>query len=142
MTVSPVRSPVVVLAEYALDPPPRSRMLVRGLLRRCPLCGEGGLFRRWLFMRERCPRCDLEFERIEGHWLGAIAINTVLSLMALLAVIVVGVVLTYPDPPVGPLMLASLITAAASPLVFHPVSRTLWTAIDLALRPIEPSEIS
>lgn len=132
----------MVLASYALDPPPTGRLLRRGLLRRCPLCGEGHLFRRWLWMAERCPRCDLRFERIEGHWIGAIAINTVLSLGALLLVIVVGVVLTYPDPPVGGLSVAAILTAALAPLVIHPFSRTIWTAIDLAMRPIEPAEIS
>jgi uncharacterized protein (DUF983 family) len=132
----------VVLADYALDPPPVGRMLRRGLLRRCPLCGEGHLFRGWLRMVDRCPRCDLLFERIEGHWLGAIAINTVLALVTLLAVIVVGAVLAYPDPPVAQLTLIAMATAAVAPLVWFPFSRTIWTAIDLAMRPIEPDEIS
>jgi uncharacterized protein (DUF983 family) len=132
----------VVLADYALDPPPVGRMLRRGLLRRCPLCGQGHLFRGWLRMVDRCPRCDLLFERIEGHWLGAIAINTVLALITLLAVIVVGAALAYPDPPVAQLTLIAMATAAVAPLVWFPFSRTIWTAIDLAMRPIEPDEIS
>jgi hypothetical protein len=37
---------------------------------------------------------------------------------------------------------AAVLTAGLAPLLFHPVSRTLWTAIDLAMRPIEPREIS
>ncbi len=132
----------MVLTEYALDPPPIGRMIRRGLVRRCPLCGQGHLFRHWLQMVECCPRCDLRFERIEGHWLGAIAINTVLALIVLLGVIVVGAALAYPDPPVATLMVLAVATAALAPLVFLPISRTLWTAIDLAMRPIEPDEIS
>jgi uncharacterized protein (DUF983 family) len=132
----------VVLTEYALDPPPVGRMLRRGLLRRCPLCGEGHLFRGWVRMVDRCPRCDLLFERIEGHWLGAIAINTVLALITLLAVIVAGAALAYPDPPVAQLTVIAMATAAVAPLVWFPFSRTVWTAIDLAMRPIEPDEIS
>lgn len=93
-------------------------------------------------MVEDCPRCDLHFERIEGHWIGAIAINTILDLGLLLVVIVVGAALSYPDPPVAGLMVAALVTAALAPFIFHPVSRTIWTAIDLAMRPLEPGEIT
>jgi uncharacterized protein (DUF983 family) len=132
----------VVLTPYALDPPANGRMLLRGLHRHCPLCGQGGLFRRWLQMVDRCPRCDLKFERIEGHWLGAIAINTMLALITLLGVIVVGTALAYPHPPVGRLTIAAVATAALAPVLWFPVSRTLWTAIDLSMRPIEPDELS
>jgi hypothetical protein len=32
--------------------------------------------------------------------------------------------------------------AALTPLLFQPISRTLWTAIDLAMRPIGADELS
>jgi uncharacterized protein (DUF983 family) len=133
---------VVVLAPYALDPPPTGRMLLRGLVGRCPLCGSGKLFRWWLFMVPECPRCDLHFERIEGHWIGAIAINTVLSFGLMLGVIVTGVVTTHPDIPTGALALTACAVALVVPLLLQPISRTFWTAIDLAMRPVEPAEIS
>lgn len=133
----------MVHAPYALEPLPSiPRMLLRGLVRRCPLCGSGKLFRWWLVMVDDCPRCDLHFERIEGHWIGAIAINTILDLTVLLGVIVVGAALSYPDPPVSSLMVLAIATAALAPFVFQPVSRTVWTAIDLAMRPLEPGEIT
>ena len=93
-------------------------------------------------MKDDCPRCDLHFERIEGHWIGAIAMNTVLALLVLLGVIVGGFAAAYPDPPVSGLLIACLATAAFMPLFFHPFSRTLWTAVDLAMRPVGPDEIS
>lgn len=132
----------MVLADYALDPPGLPRLLLRGLVGRCPLCGSGKLFRWWLHMVPDCPRCDLHFERIEGHWIGAIAINTILSFGLMLGVIVATVVATYPDIPAIPLVTAAVAVALVAPLVFQPISRTLWTAIDLAMRPLEPSEIS
>lgn len=127
---------------YALDPPTTRRMLLRAALRRCPLCGSGHIFRRWLLMEDDCPRCDLHFERIEGHWIGAIAMNTVLALMVLLGVIVGGFAATYPDPPPAALLWVCVVVAALTPLLFHPISRTLWTAIDLAMRPITPDELT
>lgn len=132
----------MVLAPYALDPPPTGRLLLRGLVRHCPLCGSDHLFRWWLLMRDECPRCDLRFERIEGHWIGAIAINTVLSLGLLLGIVIVGATLSYPESTGIGIMIIAGATAAIAPLFLQPVSRTLWTAIDLAMRPIEISEIS
>lgn len=93
-------------------------------------------------MVERCPRCDLRFERIEGHWIGAIGLNTVVSFAALLVVVAVGTAWTVPTVPLVPLLLAAVSTALVVPVLFHPSSRTLWTAIDLSVRPIEPAELS
>jgi hypothetical protein len=93
-------------------------------------------------MAEHCPRCDLRFERVEGHWIGAIGLNTVVSAAAILVVIAVGTVLTAPDIPFVPLVAAALVTAVVMPLLFHPISRTLWTAVDLSVRPIDPDELS
>jgi hypothetical protein len=31
-------------------------------------------------------------------------------------------------------------TAVVVPLAFYPVSKTLWSAIDLAMRPLEPDD--
>lgn len=62
--------------------PPIGRMLARGAVTHCPVCGSGGLFRRGVVMVERCPRCRLRFERVEGHWIGAIGMNTIISFVA------------------------------------------------------------
>lgn len=84
-------------------PPPLTvtRLLGRGLRRRCPLCGGGGLFRRWFTMVERCPRCGLNLERIEGHWIGALGMNTIVTFGAVLVAVVVGFAATYPDGSVA-----------------------------------------
>ena len=117
------------------------RLLARGLTRRCPLCGMSGLFRRWFTIIERCPRCDFPLEqRIEGHWLGALGMNTIVSIGALFVTMVVGLVATYPDIATGPLIAITVAVAVVVPLVFYPFSKTLWSAIDLAMRPLEPDD--
>jgi uncharacterized protein (DUF983 family) len=123
-------------------PPPLTvtRLLARGLRRRCPLCGGGRLFRRWFTMVERCPRCGLNLERIEGHWIGALGMNTIVTFGAVLVAVVVGFAATYPDGPVVPAVAAIVATAVVVPLAFYPVSKTLWSAIDLAMRPLEPDD--
>jgi len=117
------------------------RVLWRGMRRRCAVCGQGGLFRHWFVMVERCPRCNLLFERAEGHWLGAIGMGTILVFVLLFVVLVTGFVVTYPDPPVLTLTVIGLILAVGVPLLAFPVTRTLWTAIDILLRPVEPEEV-
>ena len=42
----------------------------------CPRCHQGKLFRgplwrTYLAMYERCPRCNLKYEREQGYFLGA-----------------------------------------------------------------------
>ena len=115
-------------------------MLAWGLARRCPVCGQGGLFTRWFTMVERCPRCGLRFERIEGHWLGALGLNTIVSFAALFVVVVAGLVLSHPGYAMVPLAGAAGATAILVPLAFYPFSKTLWTAIDLLMRPLAPGE--
>jgi hypothetical protein len=92
-------------------------------------------------MLDRCPRCGLRFNRIEGHWTGDIGINTIVSFGALLLVLLGGFFVTWPDPPGLGLVLAGVATAAIVPLAFLPFSKTIWLAIDLMLRPLEPGEV-
>ena len=111
------------------------------MTKRCPICGQGHLFRLWFEMLEDCPRCGLHFERIEGHWIGAIGMNTIVSFGALLAATIVGLVATFPDFPVGPLIATNVGVAVIVPLIFYPFSRTMWSSIDLAMRPPEAHEV-
>ncbi|MGC2402968.1 MAG: DUF983 domain-containing protein [Acidobacteriaceae bacterium] len=62
------------------------------LRQRCPRCRMGSIFRYSIFrgfpkMHERCPACDLKFDREPGYFLGAMYISYALALtiVALLA---------------------------------------------------------
>lgn len=116
------------------------RLLTRGCLRRCPLCGGGNLFRTWITIEDRCPRCGFSLERIEGHWLGALGLNSIVSFASVLVAVIAAFALTYgDDSPVIALVIV-VGTALVVPLAFYPVSKTLWSAIDLAMRPLEPDD--
>jgi len=41
-------------------------VILRGLRRRCPRCGEGPLFHGWNRLRESCPVCGLRYEERSG----------------------------------------------------------------------------
>jgi|688.fasta_scaffold07584_9 uncharacterized protein (DUF983 family) len=120
-------------------------MLGRAVRLRCPVCGTGGLFfqpghRFRLGLPERCSGCELRFDREAGHWAGSFGLNTIVSFTALFAVLIVGLFVTWPDPPAVTLIVAALTVALVVPLVFAPWSATLWLVIDLRMRPLEPGE--
>jgi len=117
-----------------------SRVVLRGFTRRCPLCGSRGIFTSWYRQAERCPRCNYPTTRVDDQWIGSLGINTIVSFTLLFASIAVGFALTYPDPPVGLLLAIAVAVAAVFPVVFFPISKSLWSAIDMAMRPPEPSD--
>ena len=92
-------------------------------------------------MLDRCPRCDLKFERIDGHLSGAMGINTVVSIIVVFAVGVAGFILTFPELPLAPLVTSITLVALVFPVVFYPFSKTVWTAIDLRMRPPAADEV-
>jgi uncharacterized protein (DUF983 family) len=106
------------------------RALLRGLVRRCPRCGSGRLFRRWLKIREQCPRCGLRLEREEGGFLGAMTINYALTTLVWIVVLVVWLVVDLPDVRVATLTVVSIVLVGLLPLVFFPISKTIWAAVD------------
>jgi uncharacterized protein (DUF983 family) len=118
-------------------------MLWRGLLRRCPRCGSfQAWFRGWWSMEPRCRSCGYGYERQPGFSLGAATINIIVTFGLIAVVLVVGVVASYPHVAVVPILAVALPIALVVPIVLYPVSYTVWAAVDLAMRPMEPHEIA
>jgi uncharacterized protein (DUF983 family) len=103
------------------------------LLKRCARCGSGRLFRRWFTMVERCPRCGLRFEREEGQWVGATIVNIAVTEFAFVAVLVGGLLFTWPDVPWLGLTVVVAAVNLLVPIVFYPWSKTIWVGIDLMM---------
>jgi uncharacterized protein (DUF983 family) len=124
------------------SPPPltTTRLLWRGITKRCPVCGQRGLFRRWFTIVERCPRCGFKLERIEGQWIGALGMNTIVSFGAVLLGVIAVSIITYRGGSLTGAVAAVVAIAVVVPLLFFPTSKTLWAAIDLAMRPLEPDD--
>jgi len=133
-----VRPPVPTSEQLGVS---NTRMLWRGFLRRCPACGNRTTHSSYATMLPECPQCALKFERIVGHSIGYIGLNTVVTFAVTFAVLLVGSVATQPDIPVVPMLIATLLSAVVLPIVFLPSAHTMWTAIDLAIRPLTPGEI-
>ncbi len=74
--------------------------------------------------------------------LGSLTVNTILTFGAILVVLVVGMVVTYPDIEVVPITLACIAVAVLVPLLVYPFTSTIWAAIDLAMHPLQPAEVA
>jgi hypothetical protein len=51
------------------------------------------------------------------------------------AFIAISIIATLPDPPVGRLIVIGLAVVLATPFVFYPFSKTIWTAFDMIMHP-------
>lgn len=65
------------------------------------------------------------------------AVNTVLSTVAILIVLVVAFVVAWPDPEVLEVLVPTVTTSLVAPLAFAPISRSLWTAMVVLVLPPE-----
>lgn len=108
----------------------RSVVLWRGLTLRCARCGGSNLFRRYFSIVDDCPTCGLHFEREQGYWAGALAVN-IIATGGLFAICFVALLaITIPHVPVIPALALLLPIAIFGPIVYYPFSKTVWVAID------------
>ena len=108
----------------------------RALSRRCPYCGSPGIYEGYFGLRPRCPTCNVKFEREEGYFLGAYALNLVVAeLMGLgLAIyLIFKTDLRHLDLIWQEAIAVAL--AVAFPVILFPYSRTVWIALDLVFHP-------
>ncbi len=84
----------------------------------------------------------MRFERENDFFLGAYVVNLAVTegLLALALLVYLLRVVDNPDTPWVPVMVASLVVAVGAPILFFPFSRTIWAAIDLAMRPVPPED--
>ena len=114
------------------------RMLLRGMVRRCPRCGSGGIFASWFRLAERCPGCQLRLERENDFFLGGYVINLAVTegLLALALLAYVFRISADPGTSLVPVLVVGVLISVVLPVLFFPFSRTIWMAIDLAMRPV------
>jgi uncharacterized protein (DUF983 family) len=124
--------------------PTRPRLIARGLTRRCPWCGDRrAYFVGWFKRVARCRRCGHGYRRGDHAFeLGALTANIMLTFSAILLTILVAVLVMWPDFDVWWVVGPAAVVAVGAPLLFYPVSFTLWQAIDLWMRPATPAELA
>ena len=114
-------------------------LLGRGLRLACPVCGEGRLFYPWRFkMYERCQVCGFYYEREEGYFTGAMAVNLVIA--ELLLVAIVFPLALQPWESLLLWLVLGIVLSVLLPVQFYRHSKGLWMSIDQLLHPVEISE--
>ena len=103
------------------------RALIDGLIWRCPRCHAGNMFAHGFTMRRTCPHCGLAFERAAGEITGAMGVNTVVTLLAIIvASLVFGL---NPSIPLLPLLMGLALFAVVFPIAFYRSSRGIWASL-------------
>ena len=97
-----------------------------------------GLWRR----DSRCRGCGYRYERQPGFILGALTMNIIVTFALVALTLVVGIVVSWPDLAVAPILIVGLGVCALVPLLFNPFSHTLWAAVDLAMHPLDEAEVA
>ena len=108
------------------------KVILRGLRQRCPRCGRGKLFVRGFKMYQRCSSCGWVYEREEGYWTGAMAVNLVLT-----EIIAAAIVIPLAAMQFNPLILygAGIPLIALMPLIFYRETKAIWRSIDFIVNP-------
>lgn len=105
-----------------------SQALSRGTSLKCPLCGEGPLFKHWMKMEAFCSTCGFKFERDPGYFLGSTYINygltTILTTWSYIMLhFVMGIDKKWLIPGLATFSIIF-------PLVFFRYARSLWLSFD------------
>ena len=80
----------------------------------------------------------MTFEREQGGFLGAMTLNFLVAVLVWVIGLVAVLVMTVPDVPVAPLLVASTVVLVVIPLWFYPRSKTLWAAIEFLVARSDP----
>ncbi len=107
------------------------------MLLRCPNCGGRPVLRNWFHLRERCPKCGIRLERgeQEDYYVGGMMLNIILCFVIFGVAFWGALILTYPAVPWTFLEYGLVAAMVILPILLYPMSRIVWLAADLALRP-------
>ena len=121
-----------------------AREFSRALLLRCPNCGGTKVLRSWFKLRHHCAKCGIRLDRgeSEDYLLGGMFFNIVLAEVIFAVVLLVVVIVRWPNVPWAGIEYTLIIAMVAAPVVFYPVSRLMWLALDLLLRPPDAAEMA
>ena len=84
----------------------------------------------------------MRFERDEGFFLGAYVMNyaAVAAVVAIVMVVIIVLESHNANADLVPVILVGSAAAILTPLLFYPISKTLWSAIELIMKPLDVAE--
>jgi uncharacterized protein (DUF983 family) len=102
-------------------------LLKRALLRRCPVCGQGAMFRSHFRINKTCPVCNVTFWRDPGEVLGAMYFDWAAAMVTFLLLWAVLAWLTNLSEWTQFAILS--VAAVVAVIICYPWSRSLWTVL-------------
>lgn len=118
---------------------PLRLLLWHALRLRCPYCGKGRIYSHGFTMNDHCSNCGWIFEREEGYWTGAIAVNLVVA-ETIAAAIAIPLAIMQVSPAL--VMGIGLPLVIALPILFYRHSNGFWMALDFMIHPVSLNEKS
>jgi uncharacterized protein (DUF983 family) len=120
------------------------RTFTRALMLRCPNCGGTRVLRSWFKLRHHCAKCGIRLDRgeVDDYFLGGMFFNIVLAEVVFALVLLIVVVAMWPNVPWAGVEYSLIVAMVAAPIVLYPVSRLMWLALDLLLRPPDAAEMA
>jgi uncharacterized protein (DUF983 family) len=110
------------------------RIVRNYLLRRCPCCGRGAVYRTLFDMYPRCPACGVLFEREPGYFVGSMYVSYLYSAV-ILGLFSTIAWLIWPDLDLGWLVAIALIPFLPLTPLIQQYARILWMYVDLSIWP-------
>lgn len=121
--------------------PTSTLRITRALTLRCPECGSGGLFKKWLILQPRCPKCALKTDRgNRDHFVGAYLVNLILAELLFAAALGAWMISVWPNVPWDRLEFVLVGSMVVAPMILYPFTRTVWLAADLIFDPPKESD--
>lgn len=105
-------NPEVQTTNRAIAPPSLRDVIVRGLRRRCPACGEGPMFTRWMRVARECSHCGARIAPGPGDTWGFWVLLDRLFVFVPIVLIYVGF------KPSNPFVRIGVIAAIIGPLIW------------------------
>jgi hypothetical protein len=108
-------------------------------MQRCPRCCEGRIYLRGIQMHERCPTCNLRFEREPGYFLGSLYISYGAAIVFLLSEIWL-ISMVLPTVDLGWIALIAIVGFVPFVPMVTRYARVMWIFFDRWVWPTRPGE--
>jgi hypothetical protein len=66
--------------------------------------------------------------------------NIIMTELIFVSLMILTFVLTWPDPPVAPMIAGGVLFTILFPMFFYPFSKTIWMSFDRAFNPSDEPE--
>jgi uncharacterized protein (DUF983 family) len=104
------------------------------------VCGVGSPFTGWFRMLPACPHCGYRYEREDGYWVSAMIVNTAVTEAVFGVLFVAVLIASLPDVEWITVLAVAAFTNVVVPVLFYPLSKSTWVAIDVFFHPLSRAE--